>query len=153
MHPVRERFIRGKLMPHYLECLSNYTKINVKESDLLSPSISDGILKRLHQLRTQEQYHEITPVDSFELQRILESVFNQGEELIIWIKDADICGMLKIPDFRSINTSFDLCVDNNGVLSIFDAGLTRKVTIDYCPEDDNGQTREGWIAYVTVYSE
>ena len=77
-------------MPHYLECLSNYTKINVKESDLLSPSISDGILKRLHQLRTQEQYHEITPVDSFELQRILESVFNQGEELIIWIKDADI---------------------------------------------------------------
>ena len=104
-------------------------------------------------MRTQEQYHEITPVDSFELQRILESVFNQGEELIIWIKDADICGMLKIPDFRSINTSFDLCVDNNGVLSIFDAGLTRKVTIDYCPEDDNGQTREGWIAYVTVYSE
>ena len=93
MHPVRERFIRGKLMPHYLECLSNYTKINVKESDLLSPSISDGILKRLHQLRTQEQYHEITPVDSFELQRILESVFNQGEELIIWIKDADICAV------------------------------------------------------------
>ena len=119
MHPVRERFIRGKLMPHYLECLSNYTKINVKESDLLSPSISDGILKRLHQLR----------------------------------KDADICGMLKIPDFQSINTSFDLCVDNNGILSIFDAGLTREVTIDYCPEDDNGQTREGWIAYVTVYSE
>ena len=107
-------------MPHYLECLSNYTKINVKESDLLSPSISDGILKRLHQLRTQEQYHEITPVDSFELQRILESVFNQGEELIIWIKDADICGMLKIPDFRSINTGFDLCVDNNGILSILD---------------------------------
>ncbi|MDY5318300.1 MAG: hypothetical protein SPH10_07485 [Candidatus Cryptobacteroides sp.] len=87
------------------------------------------------------------------MQRILESVFNQGEELIIWIKDADICGMLKIPDFRSINTGFDLCVDDNGILSIFDAGLKREVTIDYSPDDDYGQTREGWIAYVTVYSE
>ena len=34
MNNIKEEFVRKRLLPHYIECLKNYSNISFMESDL-----------------------------------------------------------------------------------------------------------------------
>lgn len=109
MNNIKEEFVRKRLLPHYIECLKNYSNISFMESDLTDLKTSKVLYDKCACLWTNGNLIErhLQSVAPEEIERIVSSCFGPNEELLLHLNGADYCGFLRIPNYSAINYAFN----------------------------------------------
>lgn len=148
MHPVRKRFFRKKKLPHYMECLRNYSNFHFSEENLTDIDTTKSMLEKIHQLfdKTCEIRTCLPSFSPEEIRKIVSSYFNPDEELLISLGSVEFCGFLRIPNISYINFNFDKELDPNGVLCITNILFTKTIHIVYDLDEV-----DSWIVDVEAF--
>ncbi len=94
MNNIKEEFVRVKrLLPHYIECLKNYSNISFMESDLTDLKTSKVLYDKCACLWSEWEFDLKDACNLSLLKRLKEllvSCFGPNEELLLHLNGADL---------------------------------------------------------------
>jgi hypothetical protein len=133
----RRRIMGKQFFPMFMKFLNEILTIEITSEHLLSIVETDHFYSQIDYQKEADIKETMLFSDRERIKQILKKQsIDFGEKYILWIKESNDCGAVKLNSLNSINFGFPYEVSSNGVITITQVDYKYQILLDFYAIDN-----------------